>query len=295
MSAAEAARYHQRQRVLSALASASDYYFDNLITDPKAGTARGADVYIEFLKINLLSNIFCFIHSGYIMKRGLSPATVFAFGIGFATSFPSSNRTLFANLTAEGFTSEELLLAGLCVNESSNSNIKESVSLKQIYPKKPKYYDRFRNRLMVPIRRGDGQVVGFGGRVLDDLSGGPSSMKYNPKYLNSPETMVFKKNSLLFGYDLARPHIRNSSSVIVVEGYFDVMSLYNAGVKNVVATMGTAISAEQLLLLTDRRNPREITITLLMDADHAGFDSVRRTCLQVLNKLPGELEVKIGR
>jgi DNA primase len=225
------------------------------------------------------------------MTRGITPATAFAFKLGFAPS----TAALFRSLATEGFTPEELVLAGLCVNSTeSTSNMARKDPVYQS-SNNPKFFDRFRNRLMIPIRRADGQVVGFGGRALEDSNATYSSLKYNPKYLNSPETMVFKKNTLLFGYDLARAHIKESGTAIVVEGYFDMMALYNTGVKNVVATMGTAISAEQLLSLADRSNPRVTSIVLLMDADEAGIESVRRTCLHVLNKLPDDINVKIGR
>lgn len=230
------------------------------------------------------------------MTRGVTPATAFAFKLGFAPS----TAALFLSLAKEGFTPEELVLAGLCINSTestSNTFRKDHLSNKKVYQSSnnPKLFDRFRNRLMIPIRKADGQVVGFGGRALDESAVNQPSLKYNPKYLNSPETMVFKKNSLLFGYDLARAYIKESGTAIVVEGYFDVMALYSAGVKNVVATMGTVISAEQLLSLADRSNPRVTSIVLLMDADEAGIESVRRTCQQVLNKLPDDINVKIGR
>ena len=160
---------------------------------------------------------------------------------------------------------------------------------------------------MIPIRRNDGQVVGFGARILDDLVSASSNQSQKPaaKYINSPETIVFKKSNLLFGLDLARRHIQSSGSVLVVEGYFDVLALHDAGVYNVVGVMGTAVSPEQLLTISgsakssygrsSQDSAAATKIVFLLDSDVAGQAAVRRICLQVFNKLPETMDIRIAR
>jgi DNA primase len=121
-------------------------------------------------------------------------------------------------------------------------------------------YDRFRNRLTFPIRSGDGTLIAFGGRILGEGE---------PKYLNSPETAVFRKRSTLFFLDRARRAMADESRAVVVEGYFDCLSLHRVGVKNVVATLGTALTSDHARLLKRRLGPDGLTI-LCYDADSAG-------------------------
>ncbi len=119
------------------------------------------------------------------------------------------------------------------------------------------YYDRFRNRLMFPIRDADGNVVGFGGRALGDAQ---------PKYLNTAQTLVFDKSHLLYGLDLAKEAIRETGQVVIVEGYMDAIATHEAGYRNVVASMGTALTESQVIQIK-RGNPE---IVLALDADAAG-------------------------
>jgi len=121
-------------------------------------------------------------------------------------------------------------------------------------------YDRFRNRLTFPIRSGDGALIAFGGRQLGDGE---------PKYLNSPETALFRKRSTLFCLDRARRSMADSGRVLVVEGYFDCLSLHRVGVENVVATLGTALTPDHARLLKRRLGPDGLTL-LCYDADSAG-------------------------
>ena len=102
------------------------------------------------------------------------------------------------------------------------------------------YYDRFRNRIVFPIFDMHMQVVGFGGRVMDDGE---------PKYLNSPETPVYNKRRLLYGFQSARRHCRESGFVYIVEGYFDMLSMFQYGIRNTVATLGTALTPDHVRLL----------------------------------------------
>ncbi len=125
-------------------------------------------------------------------------------------------------------------------------------------------YDIFRGRIVIPILDVNNKVIGFGGRGLDKDA--------LPKYLNSPESGVFSKRSVLYGLDKARKQIAEKDEAIIVEGYFDLIAMHQAGVRNVVATLGTSITEEQVSRL---RNYTE-NITLMLDGDEAGMKSTLR-------------------
>lgn len=152
----------------------------------------------------------------YIVKRGLSPDIIQKFLLGYA----NDNFNALANAFNDYHTNNYLLEAGLVIKNSSG-----------------KLYDRFRNRIIFPIRNTRGSVIGFGGRIID--SG-------EPKYLNSPETTLFNKSNELYGLHEAQKVIREKKYTIVVEGYMDVIALSQFGVENVVATMGTAATEEHI-------------------------------------------------
>ena len=178
----------------------------------------------------------------YFAGRGIGADVIEEFGLGFAPSAPGKLRDAFKKRGV----SERLLLEGGLVAERQNS-----------------VYDKFRNRVMIPIADDRGRVVGFGGRVLGDGQ---------PKYLNSPETLLFNKRRLLFGLDRAKKAIREEGKVILVEGYMDAISLSAAGIKNVVASLGTAFTSEQCRLLlrcTDE-------ICFCYDSDEAGQRATMR-------------------
>jgi DNA primase len=155
-----------------------------------------------------------------LQRRGFEPATWSEFGFGWA---PDDWRQLTEHLVRR-HPQGSLIAAGLTVEASSGGSP----------------YDRFRKRITFPIRAADGKMVAFGGRILGDGE---------PKYLNSPESVLFHKRSTLFCLDRARPAIRQSGEAIVVEGYFDCLSLHRAGIHHVVATLGTALSADHARLL----------------------------------------------
>src|SRR5262249_7319705 len=149
----------------------------------------------------------------YAERRGLKPETIREFRIGFA---PHAKETLKATLTTRGFTEAQLLEAGLLINPDDS---------------RPSY-DRFRNRLTIPILDAKSRVIGFGARALD-----PDA---EPKYLNSPETRLFDKGSTVFNFARARKTAFDRGELVVVEGYMDVIALHQAGFANAVATLGTA-------------------------------------------------------
>lgn len=182
--------------------------------------------------------------SDYLKSRGISEATGRIFGIGYA---PAGWDNLIKAASSKGFSPSDLEAAGLAI-------------------KKEGYYDRFRNRLMIPIRSISGKVIGFGGRAM--------SPDDSAKYINSPETEVYKKGRVLYGLDISKNDIRSSNVAVVVEGYFDLISLFQAGIKNVVAVSGTGFTAEQASLLA-RFSEQAV---LLYDSDSAGVKAAFRAC-----------------
>jgi len=177
-------------------------------------------------------------------KRELNDETIEAFGLGYA---PNSWEATITHFKSKGYDEQELIASGL-VTERDSGGI----------------YDRFRHRVMFPIRDARGRMAGFGARILnpDDV----------PKFLNSPQTDVFDKGHLLYGLDRARKAIRSEDQVIIVEGYLDVIAPHQAGYQNVVSPMGTALTETQLRLV--KRYSRRIVLAL--DPDAAGDQATLR-------------------
>ena len=177
-------------------------------------------------------------------KRGLTDFSIESFGLGYA---PNAWDSALTHFTQRGYSEQDLAEAGLISPRDSGG-----------------FYDRFRNRLMIPIRDENGRMAGFGARIVD-----PNDV---PKFLNSPETPVFTKGHLLYGLDRARKPIRSADQAVIVEGYLDVIALHQAGYDNVVSPMGTALTEHQLRLL--KRFTRRIVLAL--DPDAAGQKAVLR-------------------
>jgi DNA primase len=191
------------------------------------------------------------IARAYVQRRGIVPATVESWEIGYA---PEGWDALHVALTKRGIADDLLDAAGLLSKNERGGK-----------------YDRFRNRVMFPIRDVQGRVIGFAGRVLPLPDG--TDPKDVGKYVNSPETAVYKKANVLFGLDKARQDIRRQGVAVVVEGNLDCITAHQAGFANVVASSGTAFTAEQLALLKrfcDR-------LVLSFDNDAAGDQAVRRS------------------
>ncbi|MGQ9925403.1 MAG: DNA primase [Chloroflexaceae bacterium] len=190
----------------------------------------------------------------YLAGRQVAPEMVEAFQLGYA---PDEWHFLLEYLTEKkGYAPEEVEAAGLAVRHESG-----------------RLYDRFRGRLIFPIRNAKGETVGFGGRIIGDGQ---------PKYLNSPETLVYKKGELLYGLDLAHEAIRTEDRTIVVEGYFDVISAHQHGFRNVVAPLGTALTRGHVALLKRLSH----NVVLALDADAAG----QRATLKGLDALRASAE-----
>ena len=187
----------------------------------------------------------------YLQSRGFTAETVKAFGIGVA---PAGWDALVTAATEAGHDAEILEAVGLAKTRSTGGP-----------------YDAFRDRLMFPILSPIGKVLGFGGRILPDTQTG--SADYTPaKYINSPDTEVYQKSRELYGLKQAKRAIRAEEEAIVVEGYADVVSLAQAGIENVIAASGTALTPQQIGLLSKTAR----TLVLLFDADAAGQTAARK-------------------
>jgi DNA primase len=180
----------------------------------------------------------------YLYQRGLKDETLEAFEIGFAPQSWDATRTY---LLEKGYSEKEILDTGMVSERESGGT-----------------YDRFRQRIMIPIRDARGRLAGFGARAID-----PDDQ---PKYLNSPQTVLFDKGRMLYGLDKTRKGIRSNDQAVLVEGYMDVMALYQAGFDNAVSPMGTALSESQLRIL--KRYSRNMIMAL--DPDAAGSKATLR-------------------
>jgi DNA primase len=190
----------------------------------------------------------------YILDRGLSEETIATFRLGFA---PDSWNDLKNTLTQQGVSQNILIDNGLVVPSDKGG------------------YDRFRNRIMFPIENYKNQVIAFGGRVIE---------KEEPKYLNSPETKLFNKSYNLFGLNKNQEDIRKENQAFIVEGYMDVIGLFDKGLKTAVAPLGTAVTEGQLLLLWKYHS----SPTICLDGDTAGQTAAFRAAKRALSILqPG--------
>lgn len=178
----------------------------------------------------------------YMLNRGITPETLKKFGIGYADDKWDSLYQYF---------------------KSKNTDVRILKELGLVSESKGKIYDKFRNRVMFPIINTRGKIIGFGGRAIGDAS---------PKYLNSPENPIFLKKNNLYGLNLSRTDISKEDCAILVEGYMDVISLYQSGIKNVSASLGTALTENQAKLL--KRYTKNIILSY--DADNAGQKAALR-------------------
>ncbi|HCY8238266.1 TPA: DNA primase [Staphylococcus aureus] len=188
----------------------------------------------------------------YLQERGFTDALIKERGIGFA---PDSSHFCHDFLQKKGYDIELAYEAGLLSRNEENFS----------------YYDRFRNRIMFPLKNAQGRIVGYSGRTYTDQE---------PKYLNSPETPIFQKRKLLYNLDKARKSIRKLDEIVLLEGFMDVIKSDTAGLKNVVATMGTQLSDEHITFI------RKLTsnITLMFDGDFAGSEATLKTGQHLLQQ-----------
>lgn len=201
----------------------------------------------------------------YVRQRGLSDETLQQFQIGYA---PGGWQTLYTYLVEQ---------------KEIEPHLVEKAGLIVARQKQQGYYDRFRDRLMIPIHDQQSRLIGFGSRTLTNEE---------PKYLNSPETELFNKGQILFGLDKARKAIVQRDKAIVVEGYFDVIALHAADISNAVASMGTALTSAQIRLLL--RYTESNRIILNFDADKAGQKATDRAISEVEElALRGEVQLRV--
>lgn len=197
----------------------------------------------------------------YLANRGLSAETIQRFRLGFA---PDDRHALTRYLSAEGVEEREMIAAGLVIQPDGGRPA----------------YDRFRGRVMFPIRNGRSEVIAFGGRLLSN-----DKTSKAPKYLNSPETELFSKGQMLYNYDLTRRAVREAAHLLVCEGYMDVIALSQAGIHGAVAPLGTALTAAQLQQLWALHDEP----VLSLDGDAAGMRAMRRAAEVALPLLtPGK-------
>ncbi|MBE0408258.1 MAG: DNA primase [Anaerolineales bacterium] len=225
---AEQAAAEEHEGLRAMLEEAATYFHHNLVN-----TAEGKSA-LEYLR----------------QKRGLTGKTIEAFGLGYALN---SWEALTNHFMSKGYKQDDLVACGLVSEREGEGGLGDGG-----------VYDRFRNRIMFPIRDDRGRMAGFGARCLD-----PEDM---PKFLNSPQTPIFDKGGLLYGLDRARKSIRSNDRALIVEGYLDVIALHQAGYNNAVSPMGTALTETQLRLL--KRFTRRIVLAL--DADAAGDKATLR-------------------
>jgi len=200
----------------------------------------------------------------YVAKRGIDDALLQRFGIGFA---PDKWDALSTVLQKKSYQSSECVKAGLLLNKRSGSGV----------------IDRFRNRIMIPIRDRHGNTVGFTGRIVpwaDDEKA--------PKYMNSPETPIYHKGRILFGLSEAKHAIKKAGEVVIVEGNLDVVASHKAEIEHVVASSGTALTEAQVQLLQRYTN----TLIFAFDADAAGFDAARKG-MRIAKRLGCDVRVAI--
>ncbi|MEK7560289.1 MAG: DNA primase [Patescibacteria group bacterium] len=190
----------------------------------------------------------------YLKNRGLTEETIKEFRLGYAKE---EWRSLLQHLVLRGFKEVDIEKCGLVIKKEDGG-----------------YYDRFRGRIMFPIFNISGKVIAFGGRILEAPIDGrePSTRSVGAKYVNSPETILYQKSKVLYGLHKSKIEILRQDSCIVVEGYMDFLSVYQAGTKNVVATSGTAFGEYQLRIL--RRMTEKIVAAF--DMDEAGENAARR-------------------
>lgn len=220
---------------------------------------QASEAAAQYFHHRLLSNPAGEKARSYIAQRGLSQKAIDDFQLGYSLN---SWDSLKQYLMERGYNESELTTAGLIIEAEPKVS-----------------HDRFRNKLMFPIHDSKGRTIGFGARVLDDSL---------PKYINSPETPLFNKSSCLYGIDLAHRAIRQQDFTVIVEGYMDVITAHENGFSNVIASMGTAITDNQINIL------KKLTknIILALDADAAGEEASLR-CIGYENILGAEVKIAI--
>lgn len=237
---------------------------------------EGSSIYTKLRKVNELASNFYHTNllnknlakdaSLYLDKRGISKDIITKFKLGYA---PDGWSSFLDYAKSKGYKEDILEKSGFIIKGKNNT-----------------YYDRFRDRLIFPIFDVKGYITGFGARVLKDESPSTVEVRNEPKYINSPETLIYNKSKILYGLSHSRDFIREKKNAIVVEGYMDYLACFQYGITNVVASSGTALTKQQALLLKRYTD----TLILVYDSDNAGQLATLRN-LDIL--LTTDLQVKI--
>ncbi len=197
----------------------------------------------------------------YLKERGMKGETAKAFGVGFA---PDGWRNLYDFLKKKGFSGEEMEKAGLVIKKSSADSYQSSA-----------YYDRFRSRIMFPLNNSSGQIVGFSGRIFKSAESQElkaDSGNEVAKYINTPQTLLYDKSKVLYGFDKAKTEIRKKGYCILVEGQMDVIMSHQAGFVNTAAVSGTALTSDHLKMIKRLCD----SLVMAFDKDDAGFQASKR-------------------
>src|SRR3989344_6028687 len=228
------------------------------------GSSPQAKLKEKIIQINKLASKFygyiLFDHSqgkvarDYLLGRGIKKSSWEKFGLGYA---PAGWENILKFLEKKDFSHPEIATAGLIVSRQTNS-IRSQAAIQG------GYYDRFRKRIIFPIKDAKGQTLGYSARLIDESK--------EAKYINSPDTPIFNKGSVLFGLDVARGAIRDKNQAVLVEGEFDVISAQQVGIENVVASKGTALTDKQVALISRYCE----SVILAFDMDRAGDMAARR-------------------
>lgn len=236
------------QQAVAHLAQKSGHNLPDQYINETNGSNRSGDQ-VSLKAHELLTKFYhhLFLHAkeydaarSYIKDRGLTDETIKTFQIGFA---PESNELTTQFLTGKDFNLQELISSSVLARNDQNH-----------------VYDRMRGRIVFPIRNHLAKTVGFGGRSITDLE---------PKYLNSPESALFQKGKMLFNFDLARSELKKSGQAILFEGYMDVITAYQADVRNGVASLGTSVTEQQAALIKRYAE----TVIICYDGDEAGINA----------------------
>lgn len=217
------------------------------------------EIAVSFYRDNLLKSPASKESKQYLEKRGMTQEIVNNFKLGYA---PKSWNALLGHLKSKGYPETLLEKSGLIIKG-----------------KEGRHFDRFRDRVIFPISDAKGKVKGFGSRVLDGSA---------PKYMNSPETHIYSKGNHLYGLNQSWDEIREKNRAIVVEGYIDFLTPFQSGVKNIVASLGTALTQEQIMLIKRYANH----VIILFDADKAGENATVRSLDLLVEQ---DLKVRVCR
>ena len=239
--------------------------------DPQIRTERNKLLDIcraatEYFRKNLEQNNEV---KSYLKKRGLKDETIDEFKIGYSPD--SSWDGLLKFLAAKNFQPQDIEKAGLAVKSEKNST---------------GYFDRFRGRIMFPIANSSGEIIGFGGRIFEGKSEGKKVKSDEAKYINSPQTLIYDKSRVLYGFDKAKIDIRKNNFTVLVEGYMDLIMCHQAGVKNAVAVSGTAMTRDHLQILKRLSD----NIYFSFDMDNAGEAATKRAIDAALSE---EFNIKV--